>query len=524
MFFQKKKEEVINPKVLLVILDGWGRGKNDLSNPLAEAHLPTIQYLEENYPSGSLQASGIAIGLPWGEVGNSEVGHLTLGAGKILYQHYPKITMAIQDGSFFQNTAFLEAIAHVKKYNSKLHLIGVLTSGTVHAAFEHVLALAELAKKNNIERLYLHPFGDGRDGPPEGGLELTKQLAAHLKKIGTGKIATTCGRYYGMDRDGNWDRTKQAYELITNGTGIHAKTLDDAFQSTYEQKRTDEFIPPHTFLIATEENGFVEDNDAVIFWDFREDSIRQITTPFALPNFTSFPARIPSNLFVVTMTHYDNAFAAHVAFSPDVVAHPLSKVVSDANKKQLKIAETDKYAHVTNFFNGFEENPFPQEDRILVPSKHGTSKESAPEFMAPTITQHIMEAIESQRYDLIVVNYANADLIAHAGEYELARQSVEVLDMQLGQIVAKIEQHPEYHLIITADHGNVESLRNPYTGVPETKHNISPVPIYIIQKNLKGNQGSIGDGILSDVAPTILAFLNLPKPLEMSGENLLKND
>ncbi|MBI5153002.1 MAG: 2,3-bisphosphoglycerate-independent phosphoglycerate mutase, partial [Parcubacteria group bacterium] len=445
------------------------------------------------------------------------VGHLTLGAGKILYQHYPKITMAIQDGSFFENPAFLEAIAHVKKHNSKLHLIGVLTSGTVHAAFEHVLALAELAKKNDIERLYLHPFGDGRDGPPEGGLELTKQLDKHLQTIGIGKIATTCGRYYGMDRDGNWDRTQQAYELITKNTGTYAKTLDEAFQPTYGKKLTDEFIPPHTFLT----DGFVENNDAVIFWDFREDSIRQIATPFALPNFNSFPARVPSNLCVVTMTHYDDAFTTLVAFPPILVIHPLSKVVFDAGKKQLKIAETDKYAHVTNFFNGFEENPFPQEDRILVPSKSGNAKEAAPEFMAPTITQHVVEAIESQKYDLIVVNYANADLIAHAGEYYLARQSVEVLDAQLGQIVTKIEQHPEYHLIITADHGNVESLRNPYTGVPETKHNISPVPIYIVQKDLKGTHDSMGDGILSDVAPTILAFLNLPKPPEMTGKNLL---
>ncbi|MBI5421290.1 MAG: 2,3-bisphosphoglycerate-independent phosphoglycerate mutase [Parcubacteria group bacterium] len=521
MFFNKKKEDVLSPKVVLVILDGWGRGKNDLSNPLAEAHLPTIQYLEENYPSGSLQASGIAIGLPWGEVGNSEVGHLTIGAGKILYQHYPKITMAIQDGSFFENPAFLEAIAHVKKHNSKLHLVGVLTSGTVHAAFDHVLALAELAKKNDITRLYLHPFGDGRDGPPEGGLELTKQLDKHLKTIGVGKIATTCGRYFGMDRDGNWDRTKQAYELITQGTGAFAKTLDEAFQPTYEKKLTDEFIPPNAFLSPTEENGFIQDNDAIVFWDFREDSIRQIATPFALPNFNSFPAHIPSNLCVATMTHYDDAFTALVAFPPETVPHPTSEVVSSAGKKQLKIAETDKYAHVTYFFNGFRGDPFPQEERILVPSKQGTSKESAPEFMAPTITQHIIEAIESQKYDLIVVNYANADLIAHAGEYDLARQSTEVLDTQLQQIIAHIELHEEYHLIITSDHGNVESLRDPYTGAPETKHNINPVPVYIIQKNLKGDRKDLGLGALNDVAPTILTILNLPLPPEMTGKNLL---
>ena len=361
----------------------------------------------------------------------------------------------------------------------------------------------------------------------EQGLEKripwNKGKVEHLKKIGVGKVSTTCGRYYGMDRDGNWDRTKQAYELITQGAGTYTKTLDEAFQPTYDKKLTDEFVPPHTFLLPAEENGLIENNDAVVFWDFREDSIRQITTPFALPNFTSFSTHIPSNLCVVTMTHYDDAFnAARVAFPPEVVAHPLSRAVSDAGKKQLKIAETDKYAHVTNFFNGFEENPFPQEDRILVPSKHGNAKESAPEFMAPTITQHIIEAIDSKKYDLVVVNYANADLIAHAGEYELARQSVEVLDTQLGQIVSKIEQHPEYHLIITADHGNVESLRNPYTGVPETKHNISPVPVYIVQKDLKGNRDGVGDGILSDIAPTILAFLNLPKPPEMSGKNLLE--
>ncbi len=521
MFFQTQKKTETQ-RVVLIILDGWGRGKQDLSNPLAEAHLPTIQYLEDNYPSGSLQASGIAIGLPWGDVGNSEVGHLTLGAGKILYQHYPRITIAIQNGNFFQIPAFLEAAEHVKKHKSKLHLLGVLTSGTVHAAFDHVLALVEMAKKNKVERLYLHPFGDGRDGPPEGGLALIQKLQEHLTKMGLGTIASTCGRYYAMDRDKNWDRTQQAYELITKGVGAYAKTLDEAFQSTYEKKLSDEFIPPYTFLNPQEENGFIEDNDAVIFWDFREDSIRQIATPFSLPGFNTFPATIPSNLHVTTMTQYEDVFTAKVAFPLEQVASPLSKVVSEAGKKQLKMAETDKYAHVTYFFNGFRDEPFPGEDRILVPSKSLTSKESAPEFMAPEITRQLLEAIKNNHYDLIVVNYANADLIAHAGEYDLARESVEVLDTQLGQIVPLIETLPDYHLIITSDHGNVESVRDPYTGEPKTKHDINPVPFYIVNTKLKMQHKEIGDGALNDVAPTILHLLNTPIPQDMTGKNLLE--
>lgn len=508
-------------KVILVILDGWGRGKNDLSNPLTEANLPTIQYLEENYPTGSLQASGIAIGLPWGEVGNSEVGHLTLGAGKILYQHYPKITMAIQDGSFFQNQAFLKAISHVKVNNSKLHIVGILTSGTVHGAFDHIVAFANLAKENGIERLYFHPFGDGRDGPPQGGLDLTKQLQERLTQIGVGKIATTCGRHFGMDRDGNWDRTKKAFELLTQGIGTFARTLDDAFHPTYAQDLSDEFVPPHTFL-STEENGYIENNDALIFIDFREDSIRQITAPFALPGFNEFSAHIPSNLCVVTMTHYDDAFNALVAFPPEKVTHPLSRVVSDAGKKQLKIAETDKYAHVTYFFNGFQEDPFPNEEHILIPSKSATAKESAPDFMAPEITHRILEAAQRNQHDLIVVNYANADLIAHAGEYELAKKSVEVIDSQLRSLVTHVEHSTEYYLIITSDHGNVENVRDPYTGMPKTKHDINPVPIYIVHSALKGSRQEIGTGILSDVAPTALYILGITPPTEMTGHNLLE--
>ncbi|MDE1970012.1 MAG: 2,3-bisphosphoglycerate-independent phosphoglycerate mutase [Patescibacteria group bacterium] len=505
---------------ILVILDGWGRGPHDLSNPLAEAHLPTINYLEAHYPSGSLQASGIAVGLPWGEVGNSEVGHLTLGAGRVLYQHYPRITMAIRDGSFFQNPALLGAINHVSQYQSKLHVVGILTSGTVHGAFEHIVALAMLAKQHGITRVYFHPFGDGRDGPPEGGLDLMKQLQERLNEIGVGKIATTCGRYYGMDRDGHWDRTQQAYELLTTGKGTYAPTLDDAFRSTYAQHLTDEFVPPYTFL-PPEEHGIIEDNDAVIFTDFREDSIRQIATPFALPEFHEFNAHIPTNCYVATFTEYKKTFTAHVAFPTELITTSVSKAVSDAGKTQLKIAETDKYAHVTYFFNGFRDTPFPHEDRILVPSNNLTAKESAPNFKAPEITERCLAALQESQYDLIVINYANADLIAHAGEFDLARQSAEVLDAQLQQLVAAVEKRPDTYLIITADHGNVENVRDAYTGEPKTKHDPNPVPIYIVNMAFAGTPAQLGTGILSDVAPTLLSILAIPIPKEMTGKNLL---
>lgn len=507
---------------VLAILDGWGLGEFNESNPIYKAELGTIKELELKFPKGALQASGIAIGLPWEEEGNSEVGHLTLGAGKVLYQHFPKISMAIEDGTFFQVPNLKKAFEHAKNNNSSVHLVGLLTRGNVHASFKHLTALVEMAAKEKIEKLYLHLFSDGRDSPPRSALSLVKTLEEVLAKNGVGKIASVSGRYYGMDRDNHWERTEGAYQAIV-GENKNPMSLDEVVNKVYGRELDDEYIEP-----TVVEPHPVGDNDAVIFFNFREDSMRQISDPFLDSNFDKFPIKPLKNIFVVTMTEYAERQKAAVAFPGDKIENPLGKVLSEKGIAQLRVAETEKYAHVTYFFNGLREEPFPNEFRVLIPSKSNLRMEENPEMMAKDITDRAIIALREGGFNFILINYANPDIIAHTGNYSATMEAVKVVDRELGRLVKEVLSG-DHLLIITSDHGNAESLLNLQTGEPETFHDPSPVPVYLVGKEFE-KPFSIDTstpqklpviGILSDIAPTLLELMNIPKPPEMTGTSLL---
>ncbi len=517
--------------VILIILDGWGIGREDSTNPLHAANLENINFIKNHYLSGSLQASGIAVGLPWNEEGNSEVGHLTIGAGKTLYQHYPRITLAIQNQEFFKNKAFNDACDHALKNKSAVNLAGVLAEGHVHSSFEHLVALIKLAKDKKVPRLNLHLFSDGKDSPPRSVLKLLEKLSPYLDAVKNTSLASLSGRYFAMDRDRHWDRTQEAYDALL-GKKEPVKNIKDYIEFQYSRGLTDEYLAP----VMLDSNARpISDNDAVIFFNFREDSMRQIVSPFALPaeSLAKGSSKILKiyplkNLFVATMTQYSDQFQAQVAFAPENIDSPLGKVLADNNKLQLRIAETEKYAHVTYFFNGLKDQPLKNEFRILIPSRNIIRHDEHPEMMAEEIANRIIQAIEEREIDFILANFANADIVAHTGNFEAAMEAVKTIDTQIGKILKAAEAHKAV-VIITSDHGNVERMINPITGIIETRHDISPVPIYLIGKEFisKKNPADIRRienetvGILSDVAPTVLGLMNLPKPPEMTGENLL---
>lgn len=514
--------------LVLVILDGWGIGKRHTSNPVYVVQPPHINTIKHTYLSGSLQASGIAVGLPWGEVGNSEVGHLTIGAGKVIYQHYPRITLAIERGLFAKNTVLTQAFDNVNINKKTVHLIGLLSQGNVHASFDHIEALLCMAHERKTENVALHLFTDGKDGPPQSFLDLLEKLRIMMKTYEVGRIASLSGRYYAMDRDNRWDRTEKAYRAMTGVASlIGSERCDEYAVGQYAKGLSDEFIEPVT---VTPELA-VKNGDALIFFNFREDSIRQIAESFASKDFSRFPRSIdPETLTIVTFTHYADSIQAQVAFPSETITAPLGKVLADNNMSQLRVAETKKYAHVTYFFNGLQEAPFQNEHRVLIPSKNVARDDDAPEMMAHEITTRIVSAIENGGFDVIIANYANADMIAHTGNYEAAKAAVTVIDEEIGALTESILANNAV-LMITADHGNVERMFNPATGMPETQHDPSPVPFYLIGKEFKREKydgvveeierGTIG--ILSDVAPTILALMDLPKPESMTGRSLLSS-
>ena len=511
--------------VVLVILDGWGIGRQDASNPIAMTKPQTVEYLKENYLSGALQASGIAVGLPWNEVGNSEVGHLTIGAGKVIYQHYPRITLAIQNGEFFKNKVFLDAFSHVKQNNSSLNIAGLLTEGSTHAAFEHVEALIHFAKESGVTKLNLHLFADGKDSRPRSALMLLEKLRQVIEKEGLGTLASFSGRHFALDRDNHFDRTQLAYNVMTAAaSGLPAAKIDDVIKATYENNENDEFIQP-TVVVPGHSIG---DNDALVFIDFREDSIRQIVEPFIFPSFDKFPVKKFQNLFVATMTEYSKTFTVPVAFPSEIISHPLGKALSDAGKTQLLIAETEKYAHVTYFFNGFRDDAFPGQTKFLIPSRNVQSHAEHPEMKAQEIADKVVEAITHDQFDFMVVNFANADMVAHTGNFEAAIKAIQTIDEQLGRVVKACEAKGSY-LVVTSDHGNAEVMLDIMTGAVETSHDPSPVPVYIMGREfkrprdpfeIKQHETEVA-GILSDVAPTILALYGINKPPEMTGQSLL---
>ncbi len=501
----------------MIILDGWGIGRNDESNPIHVVQPKTFKWLEENFPVTSLQASGISVGLPWGEVGNSEVGHLTLGAGKVLYQYFPKITMMIRDGSFFENKALKDAFAHAKKNNSFVNFVGLLSKGNVHASLEHVEALLKMADMENFPNVRLHLFGDGKDSPPH-------TVENFLGTLPKEKIATLVGRYYGMDRNGAWRLTQTAYDTLTDN--VTAQLVADwkpTIELTFKKGLTEEYLPPMRF----QEDTCIKSNDALVFFNYREDSIRQIAESFIAPEFDKFPRKQLENLYIATFTHYRDDFNVPVAFPADKVEKPLGQVLSDAGKNQLRIAETYKYAHVTYFFNGLREPPFPNEYRTLIPSLSTVHAEEHPEMMAKAITDRILEAAQSHAFDFVLVNYANGDAIAHSADYDAGLKAVSVIDEELERLM-KVAINPETLVVITSDHGNVEEMLNPMTGLPESQHDSNPVPLYLIAPEFRGrkftNWQTLGTetlGSLADVAPTILEIIGIPKPPEMTGRSLL---
>ncbi len=517
--------------VILVILDGYGCGPENAANAIFKAKKPNIDFIEKNFPMTNLQASGIAVGLPWGEEGNSEVGHLNLGAGQIVYQYLPRITFAIRDGSFFKKPALLQAAEHIKKNNSSLHIIGLIGSGNVHSYIDHLYAILDFAKKETIKNVFIHAFTDGRDSPPKDALDFFGRVENKLShEYLFAQITTLVGRHWAMDRDNNWDRTEIAYRLLTENRGEVFKSVSAAIQNDYDKNITDEFIEPKVIAKNAHLPEPVKNGDVVVFIDFREDSARQMTHAFVDETFEKFATRKKiNNLYFVTMTRYEKDINTHILFEQLKIENPLASVVSNAEKKQIHIAETEKYAHVTYFLNGGIENPVPNEDRILIPTKGDHKFAEDPAMSASEITEKLIEVVNSKKYDFIVVNYANADIVGHTGNFQATVSAVEVLDSEVGKIVAEILKINSA-LIITADHGNADEEINLLTGAPHPEHTINPVPFYLIGNDFKREKSQEKlevekieiDGILADVAPTILGLMELPQPPEMTGKSLLK--
>lgn len=515
--------------VVLVILDGYGRGPENAANAIFKAKKPNIDLIEKNYPMTNLQASGIAAGLPWGEEGNSEVGHLNLGSGRIVYQYLPRITLTVRDGSFFKNPELLNAAKHVKENNSSFHIIGLISQGNVHSYIDHLYALLDFAKNENIGNVFIHAFTDGRDAPPQDSLNFYEKVKNKLgRDYPFAKIVDIIGRRFAMDRDNSWDKTEKAYRLLTESQGETFNDIESAIKSDYNKNLTDEFIEPKVISSPAGEKP-IKNNDSVVFLNFREDSVRQITRAFVDEKFEKFERKKIGNLYFATMTRYEKDLPAHVLFEPLSIDKPLAKLISDSGKLQIHIAETEKYAHVTYFFNGGVETPFKNEERLLIPTSHDYNFAENPAMSASEITEKVIEIIGSKKYDFIVVNYANADMLGHAGDFNAAVKAVEIIDEKIGQIVEAVLKINGI-LIITADHGNADEEVNLLTGVPHTEHSANPVPFYLIgndfkreksQEDIEVGKLEVG-GILADVAPTILELMELPQPQEMTGKSLLK--
>jgi 2,3-bisphosphoglycerate-independent phosphoglycerate mutase len=520
----------MNKPVFLIILDGWGENPNLEGNAIAQANTPTVDDLSRHYPQTLIQASGISVGLPWGEMGNSEVGHLSLGAGRVIYQSLPRITLSIQDGSFFKNESLLSAVENAKNNGSALHIMGLASNGGVHSSLDHLYALFELTKTNGVKKTCLHLFTDGRDAPPQSGIKTIQDIEKRLEDFSDIRIASLCGRYFAMDRNDNWDRTKKAYDLLTLGEGKKEKKAQDALQKSYDRNITDEFLEPVIIENEEGETQTVQEKDSVIFFNFREDRARQITKSFVLPTFSKIERKkYFSDLTFVTMTKYEDNLPVQVAFGPQEIKNCLGEVISQKKLYQLRIAETEKYAHVTYFFNGGREEPFPGEDRILVPSQSVSTYDKAPEMSAYLITEKVLKELGEGKYSFTLINFANADMVGHTGKLKPAITAVETVDECLGKLIPEILRL-DGHIFITADHGNAEEIINPRTDEVDTEHSTFPVPFwYLNSKNRKQKseseilkaKSSI-TGLLSDVAPTVLAAMNIPAPSEMTGQNLLE--
>ncbi len=500
-------------KALLIILDGYGLAENPEVSAIDKAQKPFIDSLFENFPHAQLSCSGKDVGLPHGQFGNSEVGHLNIGAGRIVPQELTRVNTSIEDGSFYKNEVLKKAFAKAKE-NGRIHLMGLFSDGGVHSHNNHLFALLQFAKSAGIPNTYVHAFTDGRDTSPHGGIGYVEEFQKQAREIGAGKIASIVGRYYAMDRDNRWSRTKLAYDLLVRGKGEQFADPVDALQSSYDEDVTDEFVKPK--LINSSPDSRIQKNDVVIFYNIRGDRARQITRALTEENFNQFQVEPSLNLHYTTFTSYDDDFKqVHVAYPPLDLPNTLGEIVSNQGLKQLRIAETEKYPHVTYFFNGGEETPFDGEERILVPSPKVATYDLQPEMSAPIVTDKLCQQLASEKNHLGILNYANPDMVGHTGDMAATIKAVETIDQQLKRVVETATEH-DYKILIIADHGNADCLINK-DGSPHTAHTAAPVPILIL--NEPGAK-KIKNGILADVAPTLLKMIGIDPPKEMTGTPL----
>ena len=504
--------------VMLMILDGFGINEKTDGNAIKLANTPNIDKLMKKYQTTKIYTSGLNVGLPDGQMGNSEVGHTNIGAGRIVYQELTKITKSIEDGDFFTIPEFTEAIENCRKYNSNLHILGLVSDGGVHSHIRHLYGLLEMAKRRDFENVFVHCFLDGRDTPPASAEGYIAELEEKMKEKGVGKIASIAGRYYAMDRDKRWDRVKKCYDALVFGEGNKATSATIAIEDSYQKEVFDEFVEPTVICNGDTPIATINEHDSVIFFNFRPDRAREITRAIVDPDFKEFETKKMETYFVC-FTSYDETMPnVKIAFKKEPLVNTFGEVVSKHGLTQLRIAETEKYAHVTFFFNGGEEKQYPGEDRILVPSPKVATYDLQPEMSAPEVTEKVVEAINSNKYDVIILNYANPDMVGHTGSLPAAIKAVETIDECVQKVVDAILAH-DGTLIITADHGNCEQMIDYKTGEPHTAHTTNPVPLILVTKNDKLR---VHSGKLADLAPTMLEILGIDKPVEMTGESILE--
>ncbi len=507
-----------NKRVLLCIMDGWGINKDCPKDATKTAKTPNFDKLKETEKYTQINASGEYVGLPDGQMGNSEVGHLNLGAGRVVYQDLTRINKEIREGKFFENKAFKDAIEHVKKNDSSLHLYGLVSTGGVHSSFEHVKALVKMAAENGLKKVYVHAFLDGRDTPPKSAVEFLAELEAELKKYNLPQIATISGRYWAMDRDNRWERVEKAYNALLFGEGEKAANSDEAIKASYAKDVTDEFVEPT--ITNADPDSRIKDNDAIIFFNYRPDRAREITRAMTFEKFDGFNRKARrNNLYYVCMAQYDGTFPLPIAYPPEKLTNILGDVLDDNGVKQYRTAETEKYAHITFFFNGGEEKSGKLETRALVASPKVATYDLQPEMSAPQVCENVLKALDDPQYGFILVNFANPDMVGHTGVFDAAIKACETVDTCVGKIVEKAKENGVV-MLLTADHGNSECMEDPQTHTPFTAHTTNPVPFMLI--NGQGKYELKDTGALCDVAPTILQLLGIKQPAEMTGQSLIK--
>lgn len=538
---------MFQPEVILVILDGWGYSAQKEGNAIALAKTPNFNKLWKNYPHALLESAGEPVGLPWGSIGSSEVGHSCLGSGRVIHQDLPRITKSIISGQFYRNNVLYGALEHAKKFNSSLHLVGLVSAGGVHSHINHLLALLNLLYKYHFNRpSYIQMFTDGRDSPPKSAQLYINKIEEHIGKLRLkSKIASVIGRYYAMDRDSHWERTLQAYECLVSGKGEVANSPQEAILNAYARGETDEFIKP-TVIIGEKEKqgilsrffgskpkvtdhskepiGLITDNDSVIFFNFRPERTRQIVENFLFPRSEYPNKKLLNNLYFASIVEYDKSLPINVVLPPEKIDNPLAKILSMSGKKQLHIAETEKYAHATYFFDGGNPVPNKDEDWVVVPTPRVATHDLKPEMSAAKITDKLIELTRKKPYDFVVINYANADIVGHTGNLQATIKAIETLDNQLGKLT---ESYPESKIIITADHGNAEKMTSSHGDNIDTEHSVSPVPFILVgseyKKSLPEGDDLRSIGILADIAPTVLGILKITQPPEMTGYDLAKS-